>query len=63
MTKIHQQVRRTITRHGLCPPGSRVLVGISGGSDSVALALLLLDLAANKEFSVASLAHVNHQLR
>ncbi|HEY6362945.1 MAG TPA: tRNA lysidine(34) synthetase TilS [Vicinamibacterales bacterium] len=63
LTGLHQQVRRTIRRHNLCPPGSRLLVGISGGSDSVALALLLLDLAANKEFSVASLAHVNHQLR
>jgi tRNA(Ile)-lysidine synthase len=40
-----------------------VLVGISGGSDSVALALLLLDLAAYNEFSVVALAHFNHQLR
>ena len=47
----------------MCPPGSRVLVGISGGSDSVALTLLLLDLAANNEFSVVSLAHLNHELR
>ncbi len=33
-----QQIRRTMQRHALCPPGSRVLVGVSGGSDSVALA-------------------------
>jgi tRNA(Ile)-lysidine synthase len=40
-----------------------VLVGISGGSDSVALTLLLLDLAEYNGFSVVSLAHLNHQLR
>jgi tRNA(Ile)-lysidine synthase len=40
-----------------------VLVGISGGSDSVALTFLLIDLAAYNEFSVVSLAHLNHRLR
>ena len=63
MTGLHQQVRRTIRKHGLCPPGARVLVGLSGGSDSVALTLLLLDLAEYGEFSVISVAHLNHRLR
>jgi tRNA(Ile)-lysidine synthase len=63
MTALHQQVRKTLRRHALCPPGSRLLVGISGGSDSVALALLLLDLAEHNQFTVVSLAHFNHQLR
>jgi tRNA(Ile)-lysidine synthase len=40
-----------------------VLVGLSGGSDSVALTLLLLDLAQYGEFSLVSLAHLNHRLR
>jgi tRNA(Ile)-lysidine synthase len=60
---LHQKIRRTIQRHGLCPPGSRVLIGISGGSDSVALALLMRDLARNNGFSLVALAHLNHQLR
>ena len=60
---LHQQIRRTIRRHGLCPPGTRLLIGVSGGSDSVALTLLLLDLAQHGEFEVAALAHLNHQLR
>jgi tRNA(Ile)-lysidine synthase len=58
-----QQVRRTIRRHALCPPGSRVLVGLSGGSDSVALTFVLRDLAQTLQFSVVGVAHVNHRLR
>jgi tRNA(Ile)-lysidine synthase len=63
LTGLHQQIRRTIRRHGLLPPGSRVLVGLSGGSDSVALTRLLLDLAEHGVFTVAGLAHLNHELR
>ncbi len=62
-SSLHQKVRRTIRRHGLCPPGSRVLVGLSGGSDSVALTLLLADLAEYGEFEVSGVAHLNHRLR
>jgi tRNA(Ile)-lysidine synthase len=58
-----QQVRRTVDRYGLCPPGSRVLIGVSGGSDSVALTLLMRDLARHGRFDVVSLAHLNHRLR
>jgi tRNA(Ile)-lysidine synthase len=63
LTALHQQVRRTIRRHGLLPPGARVLVGLSGGSDSVALTRLLLDLAEHGEFEIAGVAHLNHLLR
>ena len=40
-----------------------MLVGVSGGSDSVALTHLLLDLCEHGEFRVVSLAHLNHRLR
>ena len=63
MTALHQQIRRTIRRHALCPPGSRLLVALSGGSDSVALAVVLRDLSEHGGFSIVSLAHVNHHLR
>jgi tRNA(Ile)-lysidine synthase len=63
LTALLQQVRRTIRRHALCPPGSRVLVGLSGGSDSVALTLVLRELSEHGGFVVAGVAHVNHQLR
>jgi len=63
LTAILQQTRRTIRRHDLCPPGARVLIALSGGSDSVALTFILRELAPNGGFSIAGLAHFNHQLR
>jgi tRNA(Ile)-lysidine synthase len=60
---LHQRVRRTIRRHGLIGAGGRVLVGLSGGSDSVALTRLLRDLSTHGDFEVVALAHFNHQLR
>jgi len=62
-SQLHQRVRRTIERHALCPPGSHLLVAVSGGSDSVALLFLLRDLAENGKFTLAGLAHLNHGLR
>jgi tRNA(Ile)-lysidine synthase len=58
-----QQVRRSIQRHDLCPPGTRLLVALSGGSDSVALTLILRELAPTNGFSVTGAAHFNHRLR
>jgi len=63
LTALHQQVRRTLRRHGLIPPGAGVLIGLSGGSDSVALSRLLLDLSGHGEFRVVGLAHLHHGLR
>jgi tRNA(Ile)-lysidine synthase len=63
LTAVHQQVRRTIRRYSLCPPGTRLLIGLSGGSDSLALTLLLRDIAGHGTFGIAALAHFNHHLR
>ena len=38
-------------------------MALSGGSDSVALALILRELAESGGFTVVSLAHLNHRLR
>src|SRR4030095_5946215 len=55
--------RRTIQRHRLCAAGSRVLIGLSGGSDSVALVLIMRELSEHGGFGVVGLAHLNHRLR
>jgi tRNA(Ile)-lysidine synthase len=57
------RVRRFIARYHLADRGTRVLVAVSGGSDSVALAHLLRELAGAGELSIAGIAHFNHQLR
>src|SRR5438270_1073028 len=56
-------VRRTIRRHHLASPSTRIVVALCGGGDSVALAYLLQELAAAGELAVAGVAHFNHQLR
>lgn len=56
------KVRRTIQAHDMLHTGSRVLVGVSGGPDSVALLRLLLELRREYDLFLA-VGHVNHCLR
>jgi tRNA(Ile)-lysidine synthase len=61
--KLSERVLRTVRRHALIARGSRVVVALSGGADSVALVHLLRELQDLGELTVAGLAHLNHQLR
>src|SRR4051812_7540540 len=63
LSALLQNVRRSIRRYNLLPAGSRVVIGLSGGSDSVALTLVLQELSRHGGFQVAALAHLNHQIR
>ncbi len=60
---VSARVARTIRRHALVARGGRVLVALSGGPDSVALAHLLLELQIRGDLVIAAFAHFNHQLR
>ena len=62
-TRLHRRVLRAIERDRLIPSGGRIWVALSGGGDSVALAVILSDLAADADWSVAGLFHLNHRLR
>lgn len=57
------RVRRTIRQHRLAAPETRVLVALSGGPDSVALAHLLRALDGSRELRLVGFAHFNHRLR
>ena len=63
VASLQDRVRLAIVGDALIRPGARVLAAVSGGSDSVALLLLLLDVAGDSGFTVAGVAHVNHGLR
>ena len=56
------KVFSTISKFQLIPPGSKVIVALSGGPDSVALLLVLLELQEELNIKVGAV-HVNHQLR
>ncbi|HEV2385702.1 MAG TPA: tRNA lysidine(34) synthetase TilS [Candidatus Acidoferrales bacterium] len=56
------RVLDTIRRHRMIQPGQRVIVGVSGGADSVALLLLLEELRQALPTKLI-VAHFNHRLR
>ena len=51
-----------IDRHEMVRVGDRIVVGVSGGPDSVSLLDLLVRLRESLDFSLC-VAHLNHQLR
>jgi tRNA(Ile)-lysidine synthase len=55
-------VGATIRRHGMLEPGDTVLVGVSGGPDSVALLHALVSLGPAWSLCLI-IAHLNHRLR
>jgi len=59
---ILQIIENTIKTHSLICEGDKVLVALSGGSDSVLLLRILCSLSEKHNFTVAA-AHINHMLR
>jgi tRNA(Ile)-lysidine synthase len=61
-TDVLSEVHSYISRRGLIEPGQQVVIGVSGGPDSVALLDLLCRLSVDLEFQI-HVAHMNHRLR
>ena len=58
-----ERVLTHVRRHDLIPAGARVLAAVSGGADSVALAIVLARLAPELGFTLAGIGHLHHGLR
>jgi tRNA(Ile)-lysidine synthase len=60
--RLENRVARYIDSEGLFPPGSGVIVGVSGGPDSTALLLILATIAGRRDVALKA-AYFDHQLR
>ncbi|MCL2217689.1 MAG: tRNA lysidine(34) synthetase TilS [Defluviitaleaceae bacterium] len=58
-----QSIKATIAKHKMFTPGDGIIVGLSGGADSVALLRVLLALSEELELGEIIPVHVNHNLR
>ena len=61
--KVYTKALAAIRQEQMLPPGTAVVVGLSGGADSVALLHLLLSLREELSLSAVTALHVNHGLR
>ena len=59
---IVEQIQETISEHELIPKGAHVVLGLSGGPDSVCMFHVLAMLADQMDLKLHAV-HVNHQLR
>ncbi|MGD1905123.1 MAG: tRNA lysidine(34) synthetase TilS [Leptolyngbyaceae cyanobacterium] len=59
---LHAHLHQTLRDRGLLPRGCRVLVGVSGGQDSMALMRLLVDLQPHWGWQLRAI-HCNHGWR
>ena len=63
MSSLQDRVLEALWREQLVLPGGRVFAALSGGADSVALTLLLHEIAPAGGLVLAGVVHLNHQLR
>ncbi|MDD2978591.1 MAG: tRNA lysidine(34) synthetase TilS [Hespellia sp.] len=59
---MNEKVRIYMEKYHMLVPGDKVIVGVSGGADSVCLFSMLADYRLEMDFSMVAV-HVNHNLR
>ena len=59
---MYQRVRAYVEKHNMLKKQDKVIVGVSGGADSICLLFMLLELGKELDFSIVAV-HVNHGLR
>ena len=62
MTDLVREVRKTIAEHGLLVPGETLVLGVSGGADSLCMLHVLSELADECGVSL-HVAHLEHGIR
>lgn len=62
INEIEKKVFSYMEQHRMIVPGDKIVVGVSGGADSVCLLLLLVEYAKKVPISVG-VVHVNHCIR
>jgi tRNA(Ile)-lysidine synthase len=63
LSPLVRRVGRSIRERRLLADDDRVAVAVSGGSDSVALTVVLVELARRARWQLAGVLHLNHGLR
>ena len=63
MKKILDKIRKTVKEHDMIRPGDRIVVGLSGGPDSVCMMHALWALREELGISGLCAVHINHGLR
>ena len=63
MSQLLDHVRQYAERHALWTRGMRIVAAVSGGADSVTLAVVLHELASRGEIELAGIAHLHHHIR
>ncbi|HYB20656.1 MAG TPA: tRNA lysidine(34) synthetase TilS, partial [Thermodesulfobacteriota bacterium] len=56
------RLKKTIRKYGMLQPGDKIVVGVSGGADSMALLRALWEIRGDLHFSML-VAHLDHGLR
>lgn len=59
---MYQKVRAYVKEHGMLRKQDKVIVGVSGGADSICLLCVLLELKKELDFSMTAV-HVHHGIR